>query len=131
MSLIKENAVAQQRTEILTSAQRSGQKGRPPIERLAPGHYLIVDSDDDCRIHELTDGVTRMGRAISSDLRLEDHTVSAKHAIVATTDTGVRLLDDRSTNGTFVNGERVVSHDLSSGDAILLGRVAISFLIVT
>lgn len=130
MPTIQETAVSQQRTEILASAHL-GQSGRPPIERLAPGSYLIVDCADDMRIHELGDGITRIGRAVGADLRLEDHTVSARHAIVATTDTGIRVLDDRSTNGTFVNGERTISQDLASGDAIVLGRVALSYLVVT
>lgn len=131
MPRLQETATAQQRTEIVTSAQRRGQAGRPPIERLAPGSYLIVDSDEDMRVHEIAEGVTRIGRAMAADMRLDDHTVSVRHAIVATTDTGVRLLDDRSTNGTFVNGERTISHDLSSGDAIVLGRVTLSYLVVT
>ena len=35
---------------------------------------------------------------------------------------GVRVLDDRSLNGVFVNGERVLSQMLADGDEIVIGR---------
>ena len=42
--------------------------------------------------------------------------------------TGARLLDDRSSNGTFVNGRRIVQADLHNGDVVLLGRVVLRYL---
>jgi pSer/pThr/pTyr-binding forkhead associated (FHA) protein len=41
---------------------------------------------------------------------------------------GSRLLDDRSSNGTFVNGQRIVQADLHNSDLILLGRVVLRYL---
>ena len=41
---------------------------------------------------------------------------------------GVRVLDDRSLNGVFVNGQRVEWHALQDGDEILVGRHALRFL---
>jgi pSer/pThr/pTyr-binding forkhead associated (FHA) protein len=41
---------------------------------------------------------------------------------------GPRLLDDRSSNGTFVNGRRIVQADLRDGDVIVLGRVVLRYL---
>jgi pSer/pThr/pTyr-binding forkhead associated (FHA) protein len=37
------------------------------------------------------------------------------------------VLDDRSLNGVFVNGERVVSQTLSDGDEIVIGRYRLRF----
>ena len=41
---------------------------------------------------------------------------------------GVRVLDDRSLNGVFVNGERVEWRVLSDGDEIVVGRYRLHFL---
>jgi pSer/pThr/pTyr-binding forkhead associated (FHA) protein len=41
---------------------------------------------------------------------------------------GARILDDRSSNGTFVNGRRVQQADLSSGDVLVIGRVVLRYL---
>ncbi len=40
-------------------------------------------------------------------MRFDDPTVSRRHALVVRQPDGVRVLDDRSLNGVFVNGERV------------------------
>jgi pSer/pThr/pTyr-binding forkhead associated (FHA) protein len=41
---------------------------------------------------------------------------------------GARVLDDRSSNGTFVNGRRVEQAALTSGDELLLGRVLLRYI---
>jgi pSer/pThr/pTyr-binding forkhead associated (FHA) protein len=38
-----------------------------------------------------------------------------------------RILDDRSANGTRVNGHPVTRADLQDGDVILVGRVALTY----
>lgn len=66
---------------------------------------------------------TRVGRARSADLRLDDPTVSRRHAIVRDRPAGIRILDDRSLNGTWVAGRRVIdSMELHDGDRIEIGR---------
>jgi hypothetical protein len=68
-------------------------------------------------------GWTRIGRSATADLRLDDATVSRRHALVVRTDAGeLRALDDRSLNGLFVNGERVEWTPLSDGDELEIGR---------
>ena len=42
--------------------------------------------------------------------------------------TAPALLDDRSSNGTFVNGRRISQAELRDGDVILLGRVVLRYL---
>jgi hypothetical protein len=132
LSFDSTSAVAAQSTEILDGSNRSGlPAAQPPVERLAPGCYLIVDAGETPRVHALTQAVTRIGRGLAADLRLDEHTVSARHVIIARRPTGVRLLDDRSTNGTFVNGRRTDQADLVSGDVIVVGRVVLSYLEVS
>lgn len=66
---------------------------------------------------------THVGRARSADLRLDDPTVSRRHAIVRRKPGGVRILEDRSLNGIWVAGRRVIdSVELHDGDPIEIGR---------
>jgi pSer/pThr/pTyr-binding forkhead associated (FHA) protein len=53
--------------------------------------------------------------------------VSRRHAIIVNDDDAVRILDDRSANGTRVNGEPVPAADLRDGDVIVVGRVALTY----
>ncbi len=50
---------------------------------------------------------TRIGRSLAADIRFDDATVSRRHALIASEEGGVRVLDDRSLNGIQVNGRRV------------------------
>ena len=72
----------------------------------------------------LPGGVRTVGRATGADFSIDAALVSRIHCrltAAANGDLEVRDLD--STNGTFVNGKRVQSAQLSSGDRIQIGRV--------
>ena len=69
----------------------------------------------------------RIGRSLSAHLRFEDPTVSRRHDVLIAEADGVRVLDDRSLNGVFVNGERTVSRLLADGDEIVIGRYRLRF----
>jgi pSer/pThr/pTyr-binding forkhead associated (FHA) protein len=60
-------------------------------------------------------------------VRFDDPTVSRRHALVVRQADGVRVLDDRSLNGVFVNGERVEWRALRDGDEIVVGRYRLVF----
>ena len=92
-----------------------------------PGRYLELDDGDERMLLPLGDGTTHVGRGFAADLRLEDQSVSRRHAIVHQRVGGVRILDDRSANGTFVNGRRVAEAELADGDVVVLGRVVLTF----
>ncbi|HYM54035.1 MAG TPA: FHA domain-containing protein, partial [Solirubrobacteraceae bacterium] len=70
----------------------------------------------------------RIGRGLAADLRLDESSVSRRHAILVPRPSGARILDDRSSNGTFVNGRRVQQVDLHNGDVVVLGRVVLRYL---
>ena len=71
---------------------------------------------------------TRIGRSLAADIRLDDPTVSRRHALICRQEGRVRVLDDRSLNGLFLNGERVEWHDLEDGDELVVGRYRLHFL---
>jgi len=86
------------------------------------GQYLVFEQDGEAVVHELTREWTRIGRSLAADVRFDDPTVSRRHALVVRRADGVRVLDDRSLNGVFVNGERVEWHALRDGDELVVGR---------
>jgi pSer/pThr/pTyr-binding forkhead associated (FHA) protein len=95
--------------------------------RPAPGRYLAIEDGDVTRLVALHQAVTHVGRGFSADLRLEDQSVSRRHAVIVDDGARARILDDRSANGTFVNGLRVSNVQLRDRDVIQLGRVALVF----
>ena len=93
-----------------------------------PGEYVAFHEGDDLRIVPLTREWTRVGRSLAADVRFDDPTVSRRHALIVRQPDGVRVLDDRSLNGVFVNGERVEWSVLADGDEIVVGRHVLRFL---
>jgi pSer/pThr/pTyr-binding forkhead associated (FHA) protein len=78
---------------------------------------------------DLSKEVTLMGRDVTNDISLGDPEVSRQHARLTRTPGGYVLEDLGSTNGSFVNGERLVApRVLASGDLLGLGEnVTLSF----
>ncbi len=104
-------------------------RSRALIPRVAPpGHYLAMQAGREERLIPLDDQIIHVGRGAGSDLRFEDAGVSRRHAIIVRYGNHVRVLDDRSSNGTFVNGCRIIAIDVADGDVIRLGRVTFRYL---
>ncbi|MEZ5122625.1 MAG: FHA domain-containing protein [Solirubrobacterales bacterium] len=93
-----------------------------------PGEYLALAEGDGIRVVPLTREWTRIGRSLAADVRFDDPTVSRRHALLVRQHDGVRVLDDRSLNGVFVNGERVDWRMIRDGDEILVGRYRLSYI---
>jgi hypothetical protein len=93
-----------------------------------PGEYLAYEDDETLKTVALTREWTRIGRSLAADVRFDDPTVSRRHALVVRQADGVRVLDDRSLNGVFVNGSRIEWKVLEDGDEILVGRYRLRFL---
>jgi predicted RNA-binding Zn-ribbon protein involved in translation (DUF1610 family) len=94
-----------------------------------PGQYLAYRAgDDDVVAFALRREWTRIGRSLAADIRFDDPTVSRRHALIVRQPDGLRVLDDRSLNGVFVNGERVEWSTLADADEIVIGRHHLHFL---
>ena len=74
---------------------------------------------------------TLIGRNPNTNITLLDEGISREHAVILKDeDSGVYTIEDlQSTNGTKVNGKRVRSATLSTGDLIELGKTRFEFLI--
>jgi pSer/pThr/pTyr-binding forkhead associated (FHA) protein len=93
-----------------------------------PGQYVAYQSGDDVVAYGLEREWTRIGRSLAADIRFDDPTVSRRHALIVRQPDGLRVLDDRSLNGVFVNGERVEWSTLADGDEIVIGRHHLQFI---
>jgi predicted RNA-binding Zn-ribbon protein involved in translation (DUF1610 family) len=97
-----------------------------------PGQYLAYRGSDGTTVaYPLEREWTRIGRSLAADIRFDDPTVSRRHALIVRGPDGLRVLDDRSLNGVFVNGERVEWSALADGDEIVIGRHHLYFLEVS
>jgi hypothetical protein len=72
-----------------------------------------------------------IGRSSDLDMVLVEDMVSRKHAKILTDDKGVTIQDLGSTNGTFVNGEKIRKVELKDGDRILIGTSIIKLVAVS
>jgi len=113
------DATPEERKAVLAEA-------RERIDR--PGQFLAYDDSGEVKIVALEREWTRVGRSLAADVRFDDPTVSRRHALIVRQADGVRVLDDRSLNGVFVNGERVEWRVLTDGDEIVVGRYRLHFL---
>ncbi len=93
-----------------------------------PGRYVEIQGTDQSLLIPLGKDAMHVGRGLNADLRLDESSVSRRHAILVPRPSGARILDDRSSNGTFVNGRRVQQADLSNGDVLVIGRVVLRYL---
>jgi len=94
-----------------------------------PGQYLAYRmADEDVKVFPVQREWTRIGRSLAADIRFDDPTVSRRHALIVRQPDGLRVLDDRSLNGVFVNGERVEWSTLADGDEIVIGRHHLHFI---
>lgn len=128
-----------QRDSIFEPMQEHGQTAEMAIAETAPtpewldlaraqlpkdGRYLVRRKDDgEIQVFPIERGWTRIGRSANADIRLDDPSVSRRHAlIVSELPDSLRVLDDRSLNGVFLNGEIVDWGRLADGDELAIGR---------
>jgi hypothetical protein len=104
-------------------------EARGALER--PGRYLAYEDDGRRVVAAVEREWTRIGRSLAADVRFDDATVSRRHALLVCQADGVRVLDDRSLNGVYVNGSRVEWSPLTDGDRIAVGRHTLWFLDTT
>jgi signal transduction histidine kinase/pSer/pThr/pTyr-binding forkhead associated (FHA) protein len=83
---------------------------------------VVIQGPDEGKRFELSAPVIGVGRDTGNSIRLHDTEVSRRHAEFRRSDHGYLLVDLKSSNGTFVNGEAVQQAHLQSGDHIRIGQ---------
>ena len=103
------------------------QKRTPELDRVRPSSgggpaLAIAGHGAQARVFAIEPGWTLVGRSTRAAIRLDDPTVSRRHALlIRTPDEELRVMDDRSLNGVFVNGERIEWAALDDGDELEIG----------
>ena len=108
------------------------QADRSVIEEIAQSNdkaMLVVNrgSNVGARFLITSEGAT-IGRSSSSDVFLDDVTVSRSHAKIEKSTNGFSILDSGSLNGTYVNNNSVTTHTLLNGDRIQIGKFHLLFV---
>jgi len=117
--------------DTLTKNQTSALVDKTPEPATIPKACLTIDSGEyqDVVIN-LFDRAIVIGRQKESDIMLKENNVSRRHAKIEPVGGVFFITDLDSTNGTFVNGERVQNQQLTSGDAIKIGTTLLQFRMV-
>ena len=88
---------------------------------------VVITEEMKDRTFELTDDKVCVGRLLDNQVRLEDNTVSNHHAELIRKGEDYVVRDLNSTNGTRVNGQRVVETRLYHGDTITFGHLQLQY----
>ena len=84
----------------------------------------VNDGEPEKTFRILSGGIRTIGRATGADFIVDAPLVSRVHCrLTALPDGELEVRDLNSTNGTFVNGERIENVLLASGDRLQVGRV--------
>ena len=88
--------------------------------------YLIVLAGSAVgEMYKISKAETVIGRGSQADIQVIDEGISRRHASIRLQGGQVLAADLGSTNGTFLNGERITQHELSDGDKIQVGSTTI------
>ena len=96
---------------VLTHASRREHVTLAVLSGGSAGALHVVEAEE-----------TTIGRDPNNGICISDHGVSSKHAMLLRRAGRVMLRDLNSTNGTYVNGSRVLEHVLQDGDRLELGQ---------
>lgn len=88
--------------------------------------FVIQGNDQGCRF-ELREDTISIGRETTNIFQLHDPEISRKHAEIRRSDKFDVLFDAGSSNGLFVNGQRIKKYALRTGDQIQLGRTLLLY----
>lgn len=95
--------------------------------QMEPGRkalFMLVITCDGEKVDELvaTHDLITVGRRADNDIRLDDQTVSSRHAQFSYTGGKTYVEDLDSTNGTFINGRRIKIQAVEDNDIVIIGK---------
>lgn len=90
-------------------------------ERFMEASLVLVQADGKQRDVALKKAVQLIGRQTDCQIRIPSASVSRHHCEIIVSDSSVQVRDLGSSNGTYVNKQRVNQTDLNAGDLISVG----------
>jgi predicted component of type VI protein secretion system len=86
--------------------------------------------DGDTLFHAMVTQVFKLGRGSANNLIVRgDSKISREHAVIEREGMYYILRDNKSSNGTYVNGKRIDTHKLNAGDKISIGKREYTFVV--
>lgn len=116
-SLDKETIMPAFREEIITKLDAASNDDLP---------ILLLNIEGRTVTFPIQKSLVTLGRHETNDICLSEITVTGKHAIIKVHHNEISIEDLGSTNGTFVNGERIRKCILKPGDKITLGNIVLT-----
>src|SRR5262245_28271975 len=87
--------------------------------------FIFVHGEPDAPVRTtLAEGETVVGRAPDSDIVLDHPSVSRRHAVFIVKNGSCTIVDQRSSNSSFVNGAAIDMAEVKDGDRVIFGEVA-------
>ncbi|MHB8535444.1 MAG: FHA domain-containing protein [Sulfuricaulis sp.] len=91
---------------------------------------IIIKFNNDVIDHiDLKQGDMRIGRKPGCDILIDNLAISGEHANIFTVGEDSFIQDLGSTNGTFINNKKITKHHLKNGDAIVIGKHTLVYLV--
>mgnify|MGYP003407503408 CR=1 FL=1 len=109
----------------LTPAERDSIAALPSASAL----FLVRSGPTAGARYLLDTDVTTVGRHPEADIFFDDVTVSRRHAEITRQGTAFELVDQRSLNGTYVDGERADRAALRNGSEVRVGKFRLNFFV--
>ena len=105
---------------------QDGRRQLRPWSRTVPSLFVFRGNDQGLRF-ELTHETVSIGRETGNEIQIHDTEVSRRHAELRRNGLTYLIADLGSSNGTFVNGQRITAHSLCSGDQVSVGGTQFLF----
>jgi len=119
--VVEEDELKQEKTGAVSISKPLHTRKTSPHQDSA---RLLIDLDEAVPLDK---SIINIGRRTANDVVINDMRVSRLHAQLRKTREGYIVFDVGSTGGTFVNGERITSKLLRSGDVISLAGYTIVY----
>ncbi|HWW19711.1 MAG TPA: FHA domain-containing protein [Steroidobacteraceae bacterium] len=130
-SLDERNALIERlETEMQSSSQVLGsiQHNLQHLGDAEPTRMLVRTQGETGIVHMLGRRTT-LGRTPDNDIRIDEDFISRHHAVLLMSGLNTIVEDLNSTNGTYVNGERINRRTLKEGDLVTLGKTEFRFVV--
>ena len=118
-SMVKADAIFEEAAPVEPSAELQRTSRFEPVAPSAPRRTLVLTAEDGQELR--VDQPVRIGRGVDNDLVLRDVRVSRHHAAIEPVADGWVVRDLNSTNGTYIEGQRVNEVRVSGAAELALG----------
>lgn len=113
-----------EQTEVTAKESRK-EKSRFIDEKLPC--FIMIEGDYIGEIYPIRRALMIIGRGEDADITISDTSISRRHAKIEKIEEDYLISDLGSTNGIFVNGDKVSEWQLKDGDKVKMGRVVLRF----